>query len=233
MMIAAPLPPAALVFDLDGTLVDSLPDMLAAFNRLLADLARPPVEADLFRTWVGDGARVLIERGLTATGGIPEPGVSAMVTAYLAHYRGHAAEHSQAFPGVHAVLEHLHAGGHALAVCTNKPADLAHEVLHGLGLARFFSTVLGGDSLPVRKPDPDHVRATLTALAAGDRPAVMIGDSQNDLLAGRGLGLPVVLVSFGYGPVAADQLGADLVIDDFHALPQALATVLGCATGVA
>jgi phosphoglycolate phosphatase len=218
--------PAAIVFDLDGTLVDSLPDMLRAMNCLLADLGRSAARPDQIRGWVGDGARVLVERGLEATGGLPDQSVSELVARYIGHYQGHAAHETRLYPGVRETLEGLKAAGHKLAVCTNKPYALSVEVLDALNLSDLFEAVLGGDSVAVKKPDPGHLRATLAAMGASAERALMVGDSGNDVAAARGAGVPVVAVSFGYARIDPRQLGADEVIDDFTQLPVVAARFL-------
>ncbi|HLN23939.1 MAG TPA: phosphoglycolate phosphatase [Patescibacteria group bacterium] len=218
--------PAAIVFDLDGTLVDSLPDMLRAMNGLLADLGRRAARPDEIRGWVGDGARVLVEHGLAATGGLPDQPVAELVARYIDHYRGHAAHETRLYPGVRETLEGLKAAGHRLAVCTNKPYALAVEVLEGLELSDLFVAVLGGDSVAVKKPDPGHLRATLAAMGAAEGRALMVGDSSNDVAAARGAGVPVVAVSFGYARIDPRQLGADEVIDNFTQLPVVAARFL-------
>jgi phosphoglycolate phosphatase len=218
--------PAVFVFDLDGTLVDSLPDMLVAMNKLLADLGRPEATPDQICEWVGDGAAILVERALTALGGMPERPLGELTAAYIAHYRGHAAHASKPYPGVVETLEQLAAAGHPMAVCTNKPHALAIELLEGLGMLPLFQAVLGGDSVPAKKPNPGHLTATLAALKAEGRKALMVGDTRNDVLSARGAGIPVVAVSFGYGKIDARDLGADAVIDDFTRLPGVAAALL-------
>jgi len=218
--------PAVFVFDLDGTLVDSLPDMLRAMNKFLADLGRPLAGPDEICRWVGDGAAVLVERALMATGGMPGQPLSVLTKAYLDHYRGHAAHDTKPYPGVIPTLQRLGAAGHPMAVCTNKPQDLAVELLAGLDMLKHFGAVLGGDSVPAKKPDAGHLSATLSALQAEGRPAVMVGDTKNDVLAARGVGIPVVAVSFGYGDIDPNELGADALIDDFTRLPEVAAALL-------
>jgi len=217
--------PAVFVFDLDGTLVDSLPDMLLAMNKLLADLGRSDATPDQICEWVGDGASVLVERALGASGGMPERSLADLTAAYIAHYRGHAAHGSKPYPGVIETLERLALAGHPMGVCTNKPHALAVELLEGLDMMRYFQAVLGGDSVPAKKPHPGHVIATLAALQAEGRKAVMVGDTVNDVLSARGAGIPVVAVSFGYGKIDARNLGADAVIDHFPLLPGVAASL--------
>ena len=215
-------PPAAILFDLDGTLVDSLPDLRQAVNRLLGDLGRPPVSAAELRLWVGDGAAILVERALTATGGMPADGAKAMLGRFLAHYRGHTADESRPYPGVVDTLESLRRRGHPLGVCTNKPTALSLEMLQTLDLLPYFQAVVGGDGVAARKPDPGHLRATLEAMGCAGAKALMVGDSANDVVAARAAAMPVVVVAFGYCRGDPRDLGADVVIDDFARLAEAV-----------
>lgn len=216
--------PPALLFDLDGTLVDTAPDLAAATDHVLEAFGRPPIGLAQVRQMVGDGALALIRRGFDASGPpADEPTLAAGHRLLLAYYGNHVADTSRPFPGVVATLERLRTAGHMMAVCTNKPHRLSVMLLEQLGLLSFFGAVVGGDSLAVRKPDPGHITGTLAALnhpaGAG---AVMVGDSMNDVASARGAGIPVVAVSFGYTTTPPDQLGADRLIDDFAALPAAL-----------
>jgi phosphoglycolate phosphatase len=219
--------PAAVLFDLDGTLVDSLPDLMRALNKLLADLGRRAATPAEVRGWVGDGAAVMISRGLEATGGIPQDlPLAALTERFFDLYRGHTVIDTRPYPGLEQVLCALKAGGHPLGVCTNKRTDLSKELLDGLGLSGFFAAVIGGDLAPARKPDPAHIRATLAALGADGRRAVMVGDSLNDIEAAHAAGIPVVLHSGGYCRGNPHDLGADAVIDRFADLPSALRALL-------
>ena len=206
------------VFDLDGTLVDSAPDIHAALDRLMAGLGLPGFTRPEVVGMIGDGVRVLVGRALAARG---RPFAEAALADFTADYTARAAEQTALFPGIAEVLAGLEAAGWRLAVCTNKPAVATAALLEALGLAGRFAAVGGGDSFPTRKPDPAHVRATL-ALAGGsaDR-AVMIGDHRNDVVAGIGAGLPCVFASWGYGTPAMAE-GAAAVA----ARPQELATLL-------
>ncbi len=226
MRHAADALPAAILFDLDGTLVDSLPDLAWSMNQLLGELGREPTTLAHMRTWVGDGAAVLVERCLLATGGLPEPSPAEAVKRFLAFYRTHAAVETRPFPGVLETLTALRAAGHPLGVCTNKPTDLSRLLLDELEMTRFFSAVVGGDGAPERKPHPGHLRATLDAMRMADRKALMVGDSPNDVAAAKAAGIPVVVVSFGYTQIPAEALGADVVIGDFGDLPRAAANFL-------
>ncbi|MBM3488078.1 MAG: phosphoglycolate phosphatase [Alphaproteobacteria bacterium] len=220
--------PAAVVFDLDGTLVDTLPDLLGALNGVLAELARPPLAADDVRLMVGEGAAALIDRGLAATGGAP-PGTDrdCLIRRFIAIYAARPAAESRVFPGAVRALDRLAAAGHALGICTNKPQGLSHAVLDGLGLARHFPVVIGGDALPWRKPDARHLGAVLDRLGVAPADAVYVGDSPTDVAAARATGVPVIAVRFGYSRVAPEALGADLVIDHHDALIEAVRRLAG------
>ena len=185
-----------LVFDLDGTLVDLVPDLMAAINRLMAARGLRAFDAAETAAMVGDGMAVLVARALAARGAAPDP---AAVDAVVADYTAHATVASRLYPGVAATLRNLAADGWRLAVCTNKPEAAARAVLDGAGPARPFRRVGGGDTFPVRKPDPAHLLATIAA--GGGRPdrAVMVGDHANDVAAARGAGLPCIFAAWGYG----------------------------------
>lgn len=225
-MILSESMPAAILFDLDGTLVDSLPDMRGAMNRLLAELGRRPATLAELRTFVGDGVGVLVERTMAATGGQPDAPLPSLTKRFLDFYRGHTAIETRAYPGVAATLEVLKAAGHVLGVCTNKPTELSLELLGGLDLLPLFSAVVGGDAVPARKPDPGHLFATLEAMKAGGRKVLMVGDSPNDVAAARAAGIPVAVVTFGYSRMAPQDLGADVLLDHFSQLPAAAAAFL-------
>ena len=217
----------AVVFDLDGTLVDTAPDLHAHLNELLAELGRAPVGLDSVRPMIGDGARVLIQRALTATGGPPN-GVTLddLVTRFVARYTEDPLRGGALFPGAAEALAALAVRGAGLGVCTNKPQRPTERLLELLDVARHFGrgAVIGGDALPVRKPDGGHLRAVLERLGVADEPgrAAMVGDSRNDVLTARAVGVPCVVVTFGYTTVPPGELGADVVIDRFGELLPAL-----------
>ena len=216
----------AVVFDLDGTLVDTAPDLHAHLNALLAELGRPGLALAEIRPLIGDGARALLQRGLAASGGLPAGAdLEALFLEFLTRYTAQPVRFGAVYEGVAAVLDALQAEGARLGVCTNKPQVPSERVLAALGLERYFPVVIGGDRLAVRKPDPGHLRAVLERLGARPARAVMVGDSATDLLTARAAGVACVLVSFGYTPVPAAELGADRVIDRMAALPDALAAL--------
>jgi phosphoglycolate phosphatase len=212
----------AVLFDLDGTLIDSLPDLAAAVNRLLVGEGREPLAADRIKAMVGDGAGTLVERAFAAAGGLPGPDVAPYLARFLADYEPRSAETTRPWPGVEDALAELRRRGLSLAVCTNKPSRATEEVLGALGLTRFFDIVVGADDAPALKPDPAHVAVILTRLGLRPQQAVMVGDSINDVLSAKAAGVATVVVSFGYARGAATELGADLVIDHFAELPAAL-----------
>jgi phosphoglycolate phosphatase len=198
--------PRTAVFDLDGTLVDSAPDLHAALDRLAAAQGLAPFSRAEVVGMIGDGMRMLLQRALAARGrAFSEP----LLAAFSADYTAHAAEATRAFPGIAEALARLRAAGWLLAVCTNKPAAASAALLEALNLAGYFAAVGAGDSFPTRKPDPEHLRATLRAAGGCSARAVMIGDHRNDMLAARGLGLPAVFVRWGYGnPAMAEGAAA-------------------------
>lgn len=217
----------AILFDLDGTLVDTAPDLAAAIDYVLDKAGRPMIGLDAVRDMVGDGARALLEKGFKATGGLPKPeGFEAAVKDFMIYYERHLADTSRPFPGVTTCLAQLAEQGYALAVCTNKPEGFSRSLLAQLGMADFFGAIVGGDSLLVRKPDPGHIRGTLDALGTDFGWSAMVGDSANDVNAAKAAGLPCVVVSFGYTRIPPAELGGDRLIDHFSDLPAAI-TALG------
>jgi phosphoglycolate phosphatase len=222
----APLP-SAVVFDLDGTLVDSAPDLLPATNHALAIIDRPPVTLEALRGMVGGGLRQMISLGAQASGGEVEDDVlDRLLAAGMVHYADHISDNTTIYDGVIENLEGLAAANVPMAVCTNKTAHFARRLIDDLRLTPYFKAVLGGDSLAVRKPDGAHIRTAIEEAGADPAKAVMIGDSITDVEGAHNAGVPVILVSFGYTVIPARELGADAVIDHFHELPKALASLV-------
>jgi phosphoglycolate phosphatase len=185
-----------LVFDLDGTLVDSVPDIAIALNALMAARSLPAFTLPDVAAMVGDGVGVLLQRAYAARGGAPD---SKAEPFFMAAYAAHVADGTVAYPGIRELLAQAQAAGWRMAVCTNKPEALAHGVLRTLGLNSMFAAVGGGDSFPACKPDPAHLLATLIAAGADPAQAVMVGDHHNDVLAASGAGLPCIYAGWGYG----------------------------------
>ena len=221
-----PNSPKSIIFDLDGTLVDTSPDLTAALNAVLTAAGRRPLPETEVRHLVGRGALVLIERGMAATGA-PVDGalMPKLLQDFIAHYGANIAAGSQPFPGAVNAIRRLIAAGHSLGICTNKPEALTFKLMDALNLRRFFPVMLGADSQPYRKPDPRHLLDTIAKLGGDPANAVMIGDSETDLKTARAAGVPVVLVGFGYTDIPVHELRADAVIDHFDALDAALASL--------
>lgn len=212
----------AAIFDLDGTLIDSLPDLAAAVNATLAAWRRPALSPDQVRLMIGDGADTLIRRAFAVGGGLPGP-VAPVLARFLEIYEAASTVLTRPWPGVVETLEHLRGRGITLAVCTNKPSAATRDILKVLDLDRFFAVVIGGDDSPALKPDPAPVNATLARLGVAHGDAVMIGDSINDVLSAKAAGVATVAVSFGYTRIPPHDLGADRVIDHFNELPPIIA----------
>lgn len=213
--------PALVMFDLDGTLIDSVPDLAAAVDQMLALRGRPPAGVEQVRLWVGNGARVLVRRALAGSlqhAGVVEAEAEAALADFLQAY---ALEHSRSrlYPGVRACLEHLRQQGVRLALITNKPVRFLPDLLAAHGLQQSFDWVLGGDSLPLQKPDPAPLLHVLQAAGVAAAQALFVGDSRSDILAARAAGVPVVAVSYGYNhgqPIAAEN--PDLLVDSLAQL---------------
>ena len=205
-----------IVFDLDGTLADTAPDLAAVLNHVLTRLGRGTVPAESVRHLVGHGARALLRRGLAATGESNEALVEAAFPLYMEHYSANICRGTRVYPGIEAALDDLAARGVALAVCTNKMESLSLKLLDALGWSNRFQALVGGDSVSARKPDPAPLREAI-ARAGGGR-AAFVGDSIVDADTARAAGLPFVAVSFGFSDRPATELGADAVIDGFEEL---------------
>ncbi|HWY63373.1 MAG TPA: HAD-IA family hydrolase [Rhizomicrobium sp.] len=216
----------ALVFDLDGTLVDTAPDLLGATNAVLETAGRPDMDTASLRHMVGFGARSLISQAMASTGApVEDHQMDRLVEIFIAHYRAHIADFSRPFPGVAETLKSLRADGARLGVLTNKPAELTGLLLERLELSEYFVAIYGAGRKTYTKPDPRIFHDVVLDLFAGEGgagPAVMIGDSITDLATARAAGAPCILMSYGYTPVPASELGSDMVLDAFVQLPEAL-----------
>ncbi|MBR0650955.1 HAD-IA family hydrolase [Roseomonas terrae] len=187
------------VFDLDGTLVDSAADIHVSLDRAMAGLGLPGFSRAEVVAMIGDGVRALMTKALAARG---RPLDEAVLARFVDDYTAQATVLTRPFEGIPEVLDALAAQGWRLAVCTNKPAEATRVLLNELGLTDRFVTLGCGDSFPVRKPDPQHLLATLAAAASSAAGAVMIGDHRNDVQAASGAGVPCIFAGWGYGPVA-------------------------------
>ena len=217
------MPAPALIFDLDGTLVDTAPDLLGATNAVMASQGLPLIPPPTLRHMVGFGARSLIEQAMEAVGRVLRPEeLPPLLDIFMTHYRDHIADGSVLFPGVRETLTSLKADGLRLAVLTNKPQELADLLLPALDLRGFFTEVYGAGRMSYVKPDARIFHDVVRDIGGADGGAVMIGDSITDLNTARAAGAPCILFSYGYTPIPAKDLGADIVLDDFAALPGAL-----------
>jgi phosphoglycolate phosphatase len=210
------MPDRAVIFDLDGTLVDTAPDLMRATNHVLQGLGRRAISMEEVRAFVGHGARALLTRGLTATGGLPENyDVEPDYGRFVDYYSANIAGGSLPFPGVVRLLERLQSEGFGLGVCTNKLEGLSVQLLEALDLRRYFGSVVGPDTIGVAKPDPRPFREAVSRLGLVAPRAVMVGDSETDILTARNAGVPVIAVPFGYTPRPVQDFGPDRMIGHF------------------
>ncbi|HLN10740.1 MAG TPA: phosphoglycolate phosphatase [Xanthobacteraceae bacterium] len=217
------MPAATIVFDLDGTLVDTAPDLVATLNALFARRGLRPVPYAQARNMIGGGARRMIERGLLEENVKAGPDeVDRLVEEFIADYANRIAELSRPFPGVETALDRLAAAGCNFAICTNKLEWLSVRLIAQLGLTARFAAICGQDTFKVQKPDPVILRRTLARAGVDLARAVMVGDSGNDIDAARGAGIPVVAVDFGYTEIPVSELAPDRIISHFADLPAAV-----------
>ena len=217
------MPALTVVFDLDGTLVDTAPDLIDTLNTTFAREGLPPVPYDQARNMIGGGVRRLIEKGLKAEGRHCEDNaLDRLFNEFIAHYSDHIADRSRPFPGLDTALDDLAGSGCRLAVCTNKFERLSRLLLDALGLSRRFAAICGPDTFGIPKPDPKILIRTV-AQAGGDiAHAVMVGDSVTDIATARNAGVAVVAVDFGYTEVPVAELKPDRIIGHFKDLADTL-----------
>jgi phosphoglycolate phosphatase len=212
-----------IVFDLDGTLVDTAPDLVETLNVIFAREGLPAVPYETARNLIGGGARAMIARGIEAEGLVfPSAKLEQMFYDFIAYYSEHIADHSQPFPGLVDALDTLSDAGWRFAVCTNKIERLSVELLKRLGLADRFAAICGQDTFGVQKPDPEVLHRTIAAAGGKPQGAIMIGDSLTDVRTARGAGVPIIAVDFGYTETPAAEFGADRIISGFAQLPAAI-----------
>ena len=214
--IEPPMKDTAIVFDLDGTLIDTAPDLWRATNHVLANAGRRSISLDEVRAFVGHGARSLITRGFAATGRPLDPAIlEDLYAEFVQYYGDNIAADSKPFPGCVALLDRLRSTGARLGVCTNKLEGLSVKLIEALGLSAYFSGIVGPDSIGIAKPDAAPYRETLRRMGAEDRPSIMIGDSETDVLTARAAGVKVIGVTFGYTPRPVAEFGPDILISHF------------------
>ncbi|MGB7431183.1 MAG: HAD hydrolase-like protein [Ahrensia sp.] len=205
------------VFDLDGTLLDTAPDLLASLNHVLVANDLPETDIDRLRRFVGQGGRVMLERAFTAAGRTFSDEIAdQLVQQFVAHYGDNMPGETVAFEGVLDLVDGLRARGYKTAICTNKTEALAVKLIASMGLSDKFDALCGGDTFPVKKPDADHIFLTIDA-AGGDRNrAVMFGDSAADINAANNGAIPVIAVDFGYTDEHVSTFGPTRVISHFN-----------------
>ena len=219
---------ATIVFDLDGTLIETAPDLVGTLNVLLGREGIEPLPLAQARNLIGQGAKALIARGFAAAGApLAEAKLNALFGDFIEHYLAHIADESRPFPGRIGARDALETAGATLAVCTNKRTDLSVALLDALKLSHRFAAIVGGDAVAAQKPAAVHLTVTIRRAGGDVARAVMVGDSASDAGAARAAGVPLVLVSFGYTDTPAAQLGADVLIDHFDDLPGACRRLLG------
>jgi len=221
----------AIIFDLDGTLIDSIPDVMNALNSVLADHGRRPVTREEAVTMVGGGAEPLLERGFAATGDAPPTeDIPSLVEVFAEYYRADPATETTIFDGAVTALESLAGRGLKLGICTNKPHLSALQVLEELGLDGHFGACFGKASVPYHKPDRRHYDEVTRALGVTTENSLYVGDSETDVQTARNAGVPVILVPFGYSRTPAAELGGDRLISHFSELPEAVDEMFATGT---
>jgi phosphoglycolate phosphatase len=212
-----------IAFDLDGTLVDTAPDLISALNHVLDREGLPRVPLKSARNMIGAGARKLIERGMELEGRVVgTEDLNRLTADFIAYYGDHIAEASRAFDGLESALDDLAGRGCRLAVCTNKLEWLSKRLLDELGLSSRFAAICGADTFGVAKPDPAILRQTIARAGGELSSAIMVGDAGTDVGAARRAGIPIIGVSFGYTDVPIAELKPDRVIDHMRHLPAAV-----------
>lgn len=215
------------VFDLDGTLIDTAPDLIGTLNLVFAQEDLPPIAMEDARNLVGAGIRPLIERALKAQGrNLPLAEVDEIFARYIRHYQEHIADRSRPYPGLEQALDRLHDDGFRLAVCTNKYEVLSVRLLNALGLTQRFAAICGQDTFPVMKPHPETLRLTIARAGGDPTRAVMVGDSETDVSVARAAAVPVIGVDFGYTRIPMSELKPDRLISHFDGLRGAVMELL-------
>ena len=212
--------PEAIVWDLDGTLVDSAPDLATALNTLLDKRGFAGHSLDTVRTMIGNGVPKLVERGFNAIGIRPEQEqLEKLIGLFVEIYRECATDNTRPYPLIVETLDKIRGMNIPMGVCTNKPEALSRQILEDLGLSAYFSSVVGGDTTSTRKPDPLPLLTCLRGLATEPASSLMIGDSVHDVHAARAAGVLVGVVPWGYRSAPVKDLGADFIINDLKLLP--------------
>lgn len=216
-----------IAFDLDGTLVDTAPDLILATNHALATLGTAPVEPGIVKPWVSFGARRMITEALAhRRHATSEARIDEALAAFLDYYAANIAVASRPFPGTEAALDRLAARGARLVVCTNKRADLSHALLAALGMKARFAAIAGRDTFPHSKPHPAHLEGAIAMAGGSVARAVMVGDSEVDIATAKAARVPVVAVTFGYPGAPLADFAPEAIIDHYDDLDAAIARLI-------
>ena len=219
--------PVVIAFDLDGTLVDTAPDLLDTLDVVLAEAGAPPLPREETRKMIGAGAKALVRRGLTAADiSVDDAEFDRLYDRFLEHYAAHIADGSRPFPGLTDALDVLTERGYLLAVCTNKLEFLSRGLLDKLGLTERFAFIAGADTFAVHKPDAGHLISTIESAGGSIDRAIMVGDSMTDVLTAKNARVPCIVVPFGYTDIPAAELGGDVLIEHFDLLPETVERLL-------
>ncbi|MGI9385913.1 MAG: phosphoglycolate phosphatase [Methyloligellaceae bacterium] len=208
-----------IIFDLDGTLVDTAPDLARTLNHILTSAGQRSLSPEKVISYVGHGARQMLERGFQAVGiSLSEDELDAHMATFLDHYGANIAVESRPFPGVIDAISTLRSQGARLGVCTNKLEGLSRKLLDQLALSQHFEAIIGGDTLTVRKPDPEHLLSTIARSGGTPSRAIMIGDSETDIRTAKAANIPVIAVNFGYTIEPVESFEPDVIIGHYDDL---------------
>lgn len=216
-----------LVFDLDGTLLETAPDLVGTLNEILTEQGMTPIPISTAKTYIGQGAKMMIEKGFAANREtVSAESLDGLMALFLQKYEVRIARETHPFPGLLDALDRLHQEGWRLAVCTNKNERLARLLLGELNLTERFVAITGGDTFDHKKPHPEHLLKTVELAGGKAEQSIMVGDSRSDIDAAKAAFIPVIAVDFGYTPVPVSELGADVIISHFDQIHDAIKTIM-------
>ena len=222
--------PEAVVWDLDGTLIDSAADLCRSLNRVLGELGHTSLDVQAVRPMIGNGVPKLVERAFKAVGRkLSATDLDVVVAIFMAHYSANPTAHTRLYPGVTEALETLAAAGVKQGLCTNKPEGVTRSILRQVKVDQYFSAVVGGDTTAARKPDPMPLQACIDTMGAAADRTIMIGDSAVDVGSARAVGIPIGLVAHGYRHTDLASIDADFVVEDIASVTEILATQIESA----
>lgn len=210
---------STIIFDLDGTLVDTAPDLVRTLNHILTSEGYPALSREQVLTCVGHGARHMLNRGFETVGiALSEGELDGHMETFMSHYGANIAVESRPFPGVESAITMLRDRGARLGICTNKPETLSRKLLDELALSHHFEAIAGGDTFAVRKPDPGHLTGTIKRAGGAPSRAIMVGDSETDIRTAQAASIPVIAVNFGYTDKPVESFHPDIVIGHYDEL---------------